>query len=102
MFDNYNSADFKSAIETDENAVILDVRTQEEVAEGMIPNAKHIDIFRPDFTAKVLDLDKSKNYYVYCRSGGRSANACQAMSQMGFSKLVNLSGGVMAWQGELV
>jgi rhodanese-related sulfurtransferase len=47
-------------------------------------------------------LDKSKNYYVYCRSGARSEQACHLMSQMGFENTFNLLGGIMQWQGEVV
>jgi len=38
---------------------------------------------------------------VYCRSGARSGQACQLMSQLGFSAVYNLDGGVLAWQGDL-
>ena len=48
------------------------------------------------------ELDKSKNYYVYCRSGGRSAQACAVMTQMcGFENAYNLLGGFMNWEGEV-
>jgi rhodanese-related sulfurtransferase len=45
-------------------------------------------------------LDPSKNYYVYCRSGARSAQACQLMNQMGISSAYNLLGGYMEWEGD--
>ncbi|HCQ29697.1 MAG TPA: rhodanese-like domain-containing protein, partial [Flavobacteriales bacterium] len=41
------------------------------------------------------------SYYVYCRSGGRSASACGAMASIGFPKLYNLAGGIMSWSGEV-
>ena len=75
----------------DENAVILDVRTEDEVNRGQIPGAKNIDIYKGQgFIYRVEELDKSKNYYVYCAAGVRSANACNAMEQLGFEiKKVN-------------
>lgn len=89
---------WKEKIAQDDNAVILDVRTQDEVDEGMIEGAGHIDIYLGQgFLDEVEKLDKSKNYYVYCRSGARSAQACAVMGQQGFENTYNLLGGYMAW-----
>lgn len=88
-------------LRNDEDAVILDVRTQEEVDEGKIPNAIHIDIYKGQgFIYEVDALDKTKNYYVYCRSGGRSAQACAIMNELGFKSTYNLMGGFSQWSGE--
>ena len=87
----------------DEKAVVLDVRTDAEVADGIIPNAIHIDIYKgQEFVADIEDLDKSKNYYVYCRSGNRSRQACQIMEQLGFENAYNLEGGILDWEGDIV
>ena len=87
----------------DDNAVVLDVRTDAEVAEGIIPNAIHIDIYTgQDFIDAIEELDKSKNYYVYCRSGNRSGKACQVMEELGFANAYNLEGGIMQWTGDIV
>lgn len=87
----------------DANAVILDVRTEEEVEEGFIPNAINIDVKEPQqFLDQINELDKSKNFYVYCRSGARSAQACAVMNQMcAIPNTYNLLGGFMAWDGEI-
>jgi len=91
-----------SELATDNNAVILDVRTPEEVAEGIIPNAIHIDIFKGQgFVDEVQQLDKTKTYFVYCKAGGRSGQACNVMNQLGFKKAYNLLGGFSEWQGEV-
>jgi len=83
-------------------SVILDVRTEEEFESGYIKGALNMDIRGgADFLASIESLDKSKSYFVYCRSGARSGQACQLMSQMGFSALYNLDGGVLAWEGDL-
>lgn len=96
-FQNLDVQNFKEQIESNSNAVILDVRTPAEVAEINIPNHVAIDIMGTDFQGQVEKLDKSKDYYIYCRSGGRSANACGIMADMGFEKLYNLVGGITAW-----
>ena len=83
-------------------SVILDVRTEEEFESGYIKGALNMDIRGgADFLASIESLDKSKSYFVYCRSGARSGQACQLMSQMGFSAVYNLDGGVLAWEGDL-
>ena len=46
-------------------------------------------------------LDKSKKYYVYCRSGKRSSQACDIMNSIGFENTYNLEGGFMNWEGEV-
>lgn len=90
-------------LEKDENAVVLDVRTDDEVGEGVIKNAIHIDIYKgQEFVNALENLDKSKNYYVYCRSGNRSGQACAIMDQMGFENAYNLEGGILQWSGDLV
>ena len=98
--ENLNVTQFKEKTANDNNAVIIDVRTPEEETEGVIDNAVNINLMDSSFPAKVLDLDKSKNYYVFCRSGGRSATACQFMEKNGLTAF-NLAGGIQAWNKEL-
>lgn len=89
-------------LKADDNAFLLDVRTEEEVAEGYIPNAKNLNIFKGQaFVYELEALDKNKNYYVYCRSGGRSGQACALMNEMGFQNAYNLMGGISEWTGEI-
>ena len=84
----------------DANGVIVDVRTEDEFNAGYIPGAINIDIYKGQgFIYRVEELDKSKNYYVYCAAGVRSANACNAMEQLGFENTFNLVGGFSNWEG---
>jgi len=86
----------------DDNAIILDVRTEQETEGGIIPNAIIADIYQPqEFMKQIEALDKSKTFYVYCRSGVRSAQACAIMNQLGFSNAKNLLGGFIEWKGEV-
>ncbi|WP_282134508.1 rhodanese-like domain-containing protein [Seonamhaeicola maritimus] len=90
-------------LENDDNAVVLDVRTNAEVAEGIIPNAIHLDFYLGDeFVDELDELDKDKNYYVYCRSGNRSHKACEIMEELGFTNAYNLEGGILQWIGDIV
>ncbi|MDX1314862.1 MAG: rhodanese-like domain-containing protein [Eudoraea sp.] len=90
-------------LNADDQAFILDVRTPEEFEAGYIPEAININIYEgQDFLDAVDKLDKSKNYYVYCRSGNRSRQACALMNNMGFGQAYNLEGGIMEWQGKVI
>ena len=69
--------DWKTKLENDPNAVILDVRTEDEWNEGIIPNAILNDIYKGQgFLYKLDELDKSKNYYVYCKAGSVVVLVC--------------------------
>lgn len=95
-------SEWTSKLSADDNAVILDVRTLEEAEIGIIPDAKVIDIYKgQEFLDDLEDLDKTKNYYVYCRSGARSAQACSVMNQLGFKNTYNLIGGFIEWKGDV-
>lgn len=99
---NLSQQEWEDQLEKDENALILDVRTPEELEEGYIPNAINIDFYLgQDFLNEVQKLDKGKNYYVYCRSGNRSGQACAIMNSVGFKNAYNLEGGFMNWEGEV-
>ncbi len=90
-------------LENDDNAVILDVRTEGEIEEGYIAKMKQIDFLEGQtFLEEISKLDKSKNYYIYCRSGNRSGQACDIMEQLGFETTYNLEGGFMNWTGDIV
>ena len=88
---------FKEGLDTTPDAVILDVRTPPEVAEGVIPGAINIDYNAPDFSEKISSLDKSKPYYVYCMGGGRGSKATDKMKAEGFTNVINLEGGYKSW-----
>jgi len=93
--------EWQNKYSNDSNSILLDVRTQDEVDEGFIPNSKHIDIFLGQgFIDEVKKLDASKNFYVYCRSGGRSAQACAILNSLGVENTYNLIGGFSEWKGE--
>ncbi|MFC5734131.1 rhodanese-like domain-containing protein [Cytobacillus gottheilii] len=83
---------------TREKLNIVDVREDEEVAMGKIPGAKHIPLGQ--IPARLNELDKQEHYYIVCRSGGRSSNACQFLIQNGYN-VTNMAGGMLDWEGEV-
>jgi len=78
------------------NIRLIDVRTDEEVAGGMIPGAEHIalDTFDP---AK-LDLSDGREVVLYCRSGRRSAIAGEKLAAVTGEPVAHLEGGMLAWE----
>ncbi len=102
MMQNLNSQQWKEQIKMDTNAVIIDVRKLEEIECGKLKDALEMDILNPpDFMEKAQFLDKSKNYYVYCRSGARSVQACAVFESLGIKNTFNLEGGISNWDGPI-
>lgn len=98
--ENLDSKTFENKLAEDKDAVLLDVRTPMENQMVRIPNSILIDLNSPIFMQEIEKLDKSKNYYVYCRSGNRSFHAGNFMLQAGFQKVYNLEPGIIGWHGE--
>jgi rhodanese-related sulfurtransferase len=79
---------------------VIDVRMALETASGMLPGAKLIPMDELDDRKE--EIPKDRTVLVYCASGGRSAAACDALAREGWSGLMNLTGGIGAWQGAVV
>lgn len=89
-----------SLAETELNPLVLDVRTQAEVDEGIIPGASHIDFLQDDFGRRIEGLDKDRPVLVYCKVGARSAKAADQLMDAGFKKVYHLEGGIDVWKSE--
>ena len=97
---NLEQKEWWSQFLNDEHGIIIDVRTEDEFESGKIPGSLNIDIYKGQgFIYEIEELDKSKNFYVYCAAGVRSANACGVMRQLGFENVFNLVGGFSNWDG---
>lgn len=100
-FKNISAGEF-AKIKKDENAIVVDVRTPAEIAEGYITGATvFADINGNNFESEIGKLDKNRTYIVYCRSGARSSRASEYMINNGFTKVYNLSGGISNWPGDV-
>ena len=80
---------------TASGAHLIDVRTADEVAHGVIDGAIHIPLHL--LPLRAADIPQDKPVVIYCRSGARSAQACSFMASKGYDNMHNLSGGIMAW-----
>ena len=88
---------FAEKINSTPSAQILDVRTPEEFKSQHIDHAVNVDWKADDFTEKADKFDKQNPVFVYCLSGGRSQQAANKLSELGFKKIYNLEGGILKW-----
>lgn len=88
--------DFIEKYTSTQGAVLLDVRTPEEFSVGHIQSAINIDFQNQSFLSDIKNLDNSKTYFVYCRSGNRSGKAISIMKENGFKNIYELQGGILS------
>ena len=81
------------------DVTLLDVRQDWEYAEMHIPGARHLPL--PELADRLAELDRDRPVLAYCRSGGRSAAAAGLLAGQGF-QVLNLAGGITAWEGQAV
>ena len=94
------STELKQRLDEGDDIQIVDVREDNEVAIGRIPNSIHIPL------AQVLnrmdEIDPNRETVVHCKMGGRSARAIEALQRSGFTgELMNLTGGITAWSNDV-
>jgi adenylyltransferase/sulfurtransferase len=94
------STELKQRLDNADDIQIIDVREDNEVAIGRIPNSKHIPLAQ--VLNRMNEIDPNRETVVYCKMGGRSARAIEALQRSGFKgKLVNLKGGIVGWSNEV-
>ncbi|MCP5141086.1 MAG: rhodanese-like domain-containing protein [Gammaproteobacteria bacterium] len=81
-----------------EDGVLLDIRPIGEFSQGHIINCKHLPMNELGSRLGELEKFRDKPVVAYCRSGSRSAAACDLLSKQGFNHVFNLHGGIMAWE----
>ena len=88
---------YAEKLKTTEKPQLLDVRTPEEFSAEHIDNATNVNWNSDDFAAKASKYDITKPVFVYCKVGGRSAQAANKLAEMGFKEIYNLEGGILKW-----
>lgn len=91
----------KKRLDSEEEIIILDVRTPEEYQEGHIEDAVLIPVDILEEVAEDKLTDKDTAIFVYCRSGRRSVNAANILVNLGYRNVYNL-GGIVDWPYEVV
>lgn len=77
---------------------LIDVRTPKEYQKSHLKNAININLFSSDFNDKINKLDKNKDVYLYCETGGRSKFVAKRLKKQGFTNIYDLEGGISNWQ----
>ncbi|HEA26526.1 MAG TPA: rhodanese-like domain-containing protein [Ectothiorhodospiraceae bacterium] len=83
---------------TNDDVVLVDVRSHAEVAQGAIPGASHLPLHL--LPLQLNQLPRDKKVVFYCRTGARSAQACLYAANQGSENVINLRGGIVAWLRE--
>ena len=93
-------AELKQRLDKGDDIQIVDVREDNEVAIGRIPDSIHIPLGQ--ILSRMNEIDPNRETVVHCKMGGRSARAIDALQRSGFQgKLVNLKGGILRWSDEV-
>jgi len=96
-----SAEDAKARLDSESGIILLDVRTPEEYKEAHIPNAVLLPVDTIDKDAETVIPDRDAVYFVYCRSGNRSATASAQLAEMGYKNIYDL-GGIKDWPYETV
>ncbi|WP_052444134.1 rhodanese-like domain-containing protein [Flammeovirga sp. OC4] len=91
-------SDFVEVRAKNPSAIVIDVRTPSEFNAGTMEGAININVLEDSFEGKVKDFDKDATVMVFCKLGGRSARAKQKLVELGFTKVVDLEGGITDWK----
>jgi rhodanese-related sulfurtransferase len=94
-----SAKDAIQSIAEHKNSVVIDVRTPSEYLAGHIPDAKLIPVDEIEYRANEVPLD-AETVFVVCQGGGRSAAACEILSNLGHKNLINIYDGMGAWPGK--
>jgi rhodanese-related sulfurtransferase len=90
-----DSDSLRTRLESSNDLVLVDIRTPEEVAQGIIPDATHLPMHL--LPLRHAELPRDRDLVIYCRSGARSYHACQFLIGQGFENAINLRGGIIDW-----
>ena len=101
IYESIMAEEAKKIMETQDDFIILDVRTEEEFADGHIENAILIPDYEIITKAEEILKDKNQLILVYCRSGRRSKNASQILVNLGYTNVKEF-GGIIDWKYEII
>jgi len=91
--------ELKRKLDSGERFTLLDVRDNEEYKKGHLPGAKHIPF--NELRGRIGELDPDQEVIIYCLQGLRSYNAIRTLQGKGFTKVMNLDGGINMWRWNL-
>ena len=91
---------FAKILQQTASAQLIDVRTANEFQTGHLANAQNWDFLSGQFQDQIKQLNKDQPVFLYCQRGGRSHKCYQLLKENGFSQVLDLKGGFLAWQNK--
>ncbi len=95
MIKEIESTELKARLDAGDEIELLDIRSDAEVAQGVLPHSQHVPMHL--IPLRMNDFPKDKDVILYCRSGARSYHACSYLMQQGVTNVINLRGGIISW-----
>lgn len=95
MIQEIEANELKARLDAGDDIELLDIRSDAELAQGIIPDAQHVPMHL--IPLRINDFSKDKDIILYCRSGARSYHACSYLMQQGITNVINLRGGIISW-----
>lgn len=95
MIEEIDSETLHRRLVDGESVRLLDIRNSGEAAQGVISGSHHLPMHL--IPLRLSELPRDEEVVLYCRSGARSYHACMYLMQQGYTRVVNLRGGIVAW-----
>ncbi len=95
MIREIDSIELQQLLGSDEAPILLDIRGANELMSGAIPGYQHLPMHI--LPLRIAEFPKDRDIVLYCHSGARSSMACNFLMQQGYSNVINLRGGIVAW-----
>ncbi len=95
MVREIESIELQQRLESGDEPILLDIRSANELMQGMIPDSEHLPMHL--LPLKIAELPKDRDIVLYCRSGARTYTACNFLMQQGYTNVMHLRGGIISW-----
>lgn len=99
MWKNISPQEVEEKVNKGIEVQLIDVREPEEYASGRIVGSKLIPL--SNFVERTNEINAEKEVICICRSGNRSAKACEHLTSLGFKYVNNMDGGMMEWKSDI-
>jgi rhodanese-related sulfurtransferase len=90
-----DSFELQQLLASDDAPILLDIRGANELMSGTLPGYQHMPMHI--LPLRIAEFPKDRDIVLYCHSGARSSMACNFLMQQGYSNVINLRGGIVAW-----
>lgn len=91
--------ELKQKMDVGLDGLLIDVRMPDENAQCSIEGSRLIPL--PEVASRASELPKDQKLYIHCKGGVRSAKACATLAELGYTQLINIAGGMDAWQDQV-